>query len=57
MTIEEKDAVLSRYGIRCPLCGMALIDLEHDGYESGEPHSHDFYCTNCNIDITITTEE
>ena len=56
MTREEKNARFVRYGLTCPCCEMALIDLAHDGYECGDPNYHDFYCTQCNIDFTIIVE-
>ena len=43
-------------GIRCPICGMQLIDLEHDGYNGKNPDLHDYYCTNCFIGIEINNE-
>jgi rubredoxin len=55
MTQEEKDAILERSGMRCPLCGMKMIDLEHDGVSSTHPHYHDFFCTNCNIQFDVFT--
>lgn len=44
-------------GITCPNCGLALIDLEHDGYESGDADNHDYFCTKCGLSITINTSE
>lgn len=51
----DKDRIngILNKGIHCPICEMALIDLEHDGYEGTDPNSHDYFCTNCNIDIQI----
>lgn len=44
-----------RQGITCPICGMHLIDLEHDGYESGKEHYHTYFCSDCFIDFTVDT--
>ena len=56
MTIREKNLWFSR-GWNCPICGMQLMDLAHDGYECGDENYHDFYCTRCNIDFTIVVDE
>ena len=40
-------------GINCPVCGKQLIDLQHDGYEGGNPNLHEYWCDNCDIDFTI----
>ena len=55
MTQKEKDGILANYGMSCPICGMQMIDLEHNGYEGGHPHYHDFYCTECNIQFDVFT--
>ena len=55
MTHERLNEILVK-GIQCPICGMELIDLEHDGYNGEDPDFHDFFCTNCYITIEITNE-
>lgn len=54
----DKDRIngILNKGIHCPICEMALIDLEHDGYEGGDADYHEYYCQNCNITITIENE-
>jgi len=54
-TKEELNAFLNK-GIHCPICGMALIDLQHDGYDGLDPDYHEYFCTQCHITIEITTE-
>lgn len=56
LTIDEKNRILS-HGFNCPVCGMQMIDLAHDGYDCGDPNFHDYYCTTCNIDFTIIVED
>ena len=53
MTHDRINEILIK-GIQCPVCGLALIDLEHDGYEGGDSDYHEYYCTDCNITIQIT---
>lgn len=55
MTKEEINRILSK-GFQCPICGLAMIDLAHDGYECGDPDYHDYYCTECHIDFTVINE-
>ena len=41
--------------IRCPKCGMELIRLEpYDAFKTG---LYEFWCGECNIDITIQENE
>ena len=55
--MTDIDTILARHGIHCPICGMQLIDLQHDGYNGDDPHYHEYYCTKCHLTIEITNEE
>jgi len=52
MTVEEKNRKFVG-GMDCPLCGLHMMDLAHDGYECGDPDYHDYHCTECHIDFTV----
>lgn len=41
--------------INCPICDQTLIRLGVDVYEDGIVNA--YYCDNCDIDITIESEE
>lgn len=53
MTREERLKILKKFTkIKCPICGMELEDLlEYD--TTSEEWEHNYYCSNCFIDITI----
>lgn len=38
--------------MNCPVCGKELVKLN-----TGEKKKHDFWCDDCNIDITIEENE
>ena len=55
LTIEDKNKIFNK-GFQCPICGRALIDLEHDGYNGENPNYHEFWCDHCDIEYDITVD-